>query len=72
MYNCRGIDANRERHCDKILILLVTTKLLFLLDYLIQIHILLRFRDEKRGTEAQKYKFWFIYEGPKFGFRAQF
>ena len=41
----------------KILILLVTTKLLFLLDYLVQLHILLRFRDEKRETEAQKYKF---------------
>ena len=53
----------------KILILLVTTKLLFLLDYLVQIHILLRFGDKKRKTEAQKYKFWVIYEGPKFGFR---
>ena len=41
----------------KILILLVTTKLLFLLDYLVQIHILLRFGDKKRKTEAQKYKF---------------
>ena len=31
----------------KILILLVTTKLIFLLDYLVQINILLRFRDKK-------------------------
>ena len=31
----------------KILILLVTTKLIFLLDYLNQINILLRFRDNK-------------------------
>ena len=41
----------------KVLILLVTTKLLFLLDYIVQIHILLRFRDKKRKTEAQKYRF---------------
>ena len=41
----------------KILILLVTTILLFLFDYLVQIHILLRFGDKKRKTEAQKYKF---------------
>ena len=32
---------------------------------------MLRFRDKKRKTEAQKYKFWVIYEGPKLGFRAQ-
>ena len=31
---------------------IVTTKLLFLLDYLAQIHILLRFRDKKRKLEA--------------------
>ena len=41
----------------KILILLGTTKSLFLLDNLVQIHILLRFRDKKGKTEAQKYKF---------------
>ena len=35
-----------------ILVLLVTTKLLFLLDYLAQIHILLRFRDKKWKIEA--------------------
>ena len=33
----------------KVLILLLTTKLLFLLDYLIQIHILSSFRDKKKG-----------------------
>ena len=38
-----------------VLILLVTTKLLFLLDYLAQIHILLRFGDKKRKIDAQKY-----------------
>ena len=31
----------------KVLILLVTTTLIFLLDYLVQINILLRFRDKK-------------------------
>ena len=35
-----------------ILVLLVTTKLLFLLDYLAQIHTLLRFRDKKWKIEA--------------------
>ena len=35
-----------------VLVLLVTTKLLFLLDYLAQIHILLRFRDKKWKIEA--------------------
>ena len=35
-----------------VLVLLVTTKLLFLLDYLFQIHILLTFRDKKRKIEA--------------------
>ena len=35
-----------------VLVLLVTTKLLFLLDYLAQIHILLRFKDKKRKIEA--------------------
>ena len=39
----------------KILILPVTTKLLFLFNYLGQIHILLRLRDKKRKSEAQKY-----------------
>ena len=39
----------------KILILPVTTKLLFLFNYLVQIHILLRLRDKKRKSEAQKY-----------------
>ena len=33
-----------------VFILLVTTKLLFLLDYLIQIHILLSFRDKKKES----------------------
>ena len=33
----------------KILILLVTTKLQFLVDYLVQIQILLRFRDKEKG-----------------------
>ena len=32
-----------------VLVLLVTTKFLFLLDYFAQIHILLRFRDKKKG-----------------------
>ena len=54
-----------------VLILPVITKLLFLLDYLAQIHILLRFRVKKRKIESQKYKFRVIYKGPKFGFRAQ-
>ena len=40
-----------------VLVPLVTTKLLFLLDYLAQIHILLRFRDKKRKIEGQKYSF---------------
>ena len=41
-----------------VLVLLVTTKFLFLLDYFAQIHILLRFRDKKKGkTEAKKYSF---------------
>ena len=40
-----------------VLVLFVPTKLLFLLDYLAQIHILLRFRDKKRKIEAQKYSF---------------
>ena len=40
-----------------VLILSVTTKLLFLVDYLAQIHILLRFREKKRKIEAQKYSF---------------
>ena len=40
-----------------ILIILVTTKLLYLFDYLAEIHILLRFRDKKRKIEAQKYSF---------------
>ena len=40
-----------------VLILPVTTKLLFLLDYVAQIHILLRFRHKKMQIEAQKYKF---------------
>ena len=35
-----------------VLILLVTTKLLFLLTYFAQVHILLRFRDKKRKIEA--------------------
>ena len=35
-----------------IFVLLVTTKLLFLLNYLAQIRILLRFRDKKRKIEA--------------------
>ena len=35
-----------------VLILLVTTKLLVLLNYLAQSHILLRFRDKKRKIEA--------------------
>ena len=35
-----------------VLTLLVTTKLLFLLNYLAQIRILLRFRDKKRKIEA--------------------
>ena len=47
MYNCDGIDANRESLRESLL--LVTTKLLFLLDYLAEIHILLRFRDKKNG-----------------------
>ena len=38
-----------------VLILLVTTKLLFLLDYIAQIDILLRFGDKKRKIDAQKY-----------------
>ena len=54
-----------------VLILSVTTKLLFLVDYLAQIHILLRFREKKRKIEAQKYSFWVIYKCPKFGFREQ-
>ena len=33
----------------KVLILLVTTNLIFLLDYLVQINILLRFRDKKKN-----------------------
>ena len=40
-----------------ILVLLVITKLLFLLGYYAQIHILLRFRDKKTKIEAQKYSF---------------
>ena len=35
-----------------VLVLLVTTKLLFLLDYFAEIHILLRFRDKKRKFET--------------------
>ena len=42
----------------KVLILLVTTKLIFLLDYLVQINILLRFRDKKMKTEASEVQFW--------------
>ena len=41
----------------KILILLVTTKLLFLLDYLVQIHILLRFRDNKGKLKPRSTSF---------------
>ena len=55
----------------KFLILLVTTKLLFLLDYLAQVNIVLRFRDKKRKLKAQKYSFSVIYECPKCGFREQ-
>ena len=38
-----------------VLIMLVTTILLLLLNYLAQIHIFLRFQDKKRKTDAQKY-----------------
>ena len=41
----------------KILILLLTTKLLFLLDYLVQIHILLRFRDNKGKLKPRSTSF---------------
>ena len=51
-----------------ILRLLVTSKLLFLLHYLVQIHILLRFRDKKRKIEDKKYSFLVIYGRQKFGF----
>ena len=51
-----------------ILRLLVTSKLLFLLHYLVQIHILFRFRDKKRKIEDKQYSFLVIYGRPKFGF----
>ena len=51
-----------------ILRLFVTSKLLFLLHYLVQIHILLRFRDKKRKIEDKKYSFLVIYGRQKFGF----
>ena len=51
-----------------ILRLLVTSKLLFLLHYLVQIHILLRFRDKKRKIEDKKYSFLVNYGRQKFGF----
>ena len=38
-----------------VLIMLVTTTLLLLLNYLAQIHIFLRFQDKKRKIDAQKY-----------------
>lgn len=54
------------------LIVLLTTKLLYVLYYLAQIHILVRFKDRKRKIEICQKEFCaFIYESVKFLFSEQ-